>query len=185
VRSNTVLIAGVVLGLFVVSIVAGYIAGEKYFKPQPQLAPVAPVTPRSRDQAPPTMPPEPSGLATPRLAPPGPAAPAPTPPPTPGPAAVESPGPASVPTVSGPSPTARRAEPAPAGQLFVVQVGAFATRNNAEALVVRLRTDGFTPYVVIDGQLFKVRVGAFRDRALADALVVRLRAKGYPVTVIR
>jgi cell division septation protein DedD len=184
VRFNTVLAAGIVSTLFVVSIVAGYIWGEKYFKPGGRPAPVAPATPRTGDLTPPTVPPAPSDLATPRLAPPGPATPAPTLPPVPGPGAVESPGPAPVPRITEPSPPAPRAEPTLAGRLFIVQVGAFASRENADALVARLRADGFNPYLVKDRTLLKVRVGAFQDRARADELAQRLRARGYPVSVI-
>ena len=183
-RSNTLLITATVLGLFVVSIVAGYIGGEKYFQPRPRPAPVVRATPLPGDLAPPTMPPGAPGAVTPRPAPQGPAPATPTPSPVPGPAAAESPGLSPVPRVTEPSPAVPRAEPAPTERLFIVQVGAFASRENADALAARLRADGFSPYVVRDGSLLKVRVGAFRDRTLADVLVERLRAKGYPVAVI-
>jgi N-acetylmuramoyl-L-alanine amidase len=72
-----------------------------------------------------------------------------------------------------------------AGPLFRVQVGAFANRDNASALISRLRADGFTPYLVQEGRLHKVRVGAFRERPRANELVARLLAKGYAATIVR
>lgn len=199
-RSNTLLIIVVVVVLFVVSIIAGYVLGEKYLKQGAGPAPAVPGSPAGRqtptaprpgDVAPPTVPPGASGLVTPRLAPRSPATPAPMT--VPAPAAMESPGPAATPGQAPPPapqtpaslPAGPSAEPAPDGGLFIVQVGAFASRENADGLVDRLRADGFSPYVVRDGNLLKVRVGAFRDRALADALVARLRAKGYSVAVVR
>jgi N-acetylmuramoyl-L-alanine amidase len=78
-------------------------------------------------------------------------------------------------------------EPAatPAGALFRVQVGAFANRENADALMARLRDDGFAPYLVQEGRLHKVRVGAFRERPRANELVARLLARGYSATIVR
>jgi N-acetylmuramoyl-L-alanine amidase len=75
---------------------------------------------------------------------------------------------------------------APTGEtLYRVQVGAFSSRENADARVAALSADGFSGYVVHEGRLFKVRVGAFRDRARAEELAQRLRAKGYDVIIVR
>lgn len=76
-------------------------------------------------------------------------------------------------------------EATPAAALYRVQVGAFASRANAEARVEALRASGFSPYIVQESGLFKVRVGAFRDRTLAEQLAERLRAAGYDVAIIR
>lgn len=73
----------------------------------------------------------------------------------------------------------RGAPPAP---LFV-QVGAFASRDNARRLAARVEDndidDVFLDRVKVDGRLLhRVRVGPLRSVAEADALTARLRAIG-------
>ncbi|MGH2404288.1 MAG: SPOR domain-containing protein [bacterium] len=72
----------------------------------------------------------------------------------------------------------------PEGRLHRVQVGAFSSRQNADARVGTLREAGFSPYIVQDRGLFKVRVGAFRNRASAVELAERLRAKGFDAILV-
>jgi N-acetylmuramoyl-L-alanine amidase len=97
---------------------------------------------------------------------------------SPGPVPVGRPTPAATPRAVGPQPGA-------AGALYVVQVGAFASREHALERAQALRQEGFSPYIVREGGLYKVRVGAFRDRTRADDLAARVRARGYDVAVLR
>lgn len=62
-----------------------------------------------------------------------------------------------------------KAPAAPAAGGFTVQVGAFPTRTEADALVARLRSQGLSPYVVAaevqgKGLFHRVRLGRFRSR---------------------
>jgi cell division septation protein DedD len=64
-----------------------------------------------------------------------------------------------------------------------VQVGAFASRDNARALAARIEDneidDVFLDRVKVDGRLlYRVRVGPLRSVADADAMTARLRAIG-------
>lgn len=169
-------VALVLVGLFAASLVVGYIVGERYENVRLSRTPAAVITPGEQ------------AASTPQMPAPTPAIPAPTPTPSPAMTPAQTPAmtPAPTPAVLAPAaPTAPAAEATPAGPLNRVQVGAFARRENAEALVAELRTAGFTPYIVLQDGIYKVRVGAFRDRALADRLAERLRALGYDVTIIQ
>lgn len=77
----------------------------------------------------------------------------------------------------------------PAGDVrsaaFRVQVGAFRSRENAEALVRRLQEDGFQPYINFVAGMHRVRIGPFSNRADANRLAEELRAKKYDVFVTR
>lgn len=65
------------------------------------------------------------------------------------------------------------------GQLWHrVQVGDFASRADAEALLVRLRADYPDAYIVA-GNVFRIQIGSFNSRAGADEAVAALRALGY------
>jgi cell division septation protein DedD len=81
--------------------------------------------------------------------------------------------------------TARVATPAGSG--WLVQVGAFGTRANADNLVQRLLAKGYSAVVVPGGSLFRVRVGPYAERAEADRAAARLRQeeKGTQPSVIR
>lgn len=68
---------------------------------------------------------------------------------------------------------------------FRVQVGAFRSRGNAEALVRRLQEDGFQPFINYSAGMYRVRIGPFSNRADADRLAEELRAKNYDVFVTR
>ncbi|GGD92448.1 hypothetical protein GCM10011515_10230 [Tsuneonella deserti] len=68
---------------------------------------------------------------------------------------------------------ASKAEPFAKGG-FVVQVGAFANRANAERAAKAI--DGF---VSPSGKLFRVRTGPFAKRAQADATLAKVRSAGY------
>lgn len=103
----------------------------------------------------------------------------------PAPAAVKPP---AAPASNTQKPAATTAKPAPgAGSGWLVQVGAFGTRANADNLVQRLLAKGYSAVVVPGGSLFRVRVGPYAERAEADRAAARLRQeeKGTQPSVIR
>ncbi|HEV7670322.1 MAG TPA: SPOR domain-containing protein [Thermoanaerobaculia bacterium] len=73
---------------------------------------------------------------------------------------------------------------------YAVQVGAYRERLNCDAMIQKLTSRGFEPYVVEivrDGKspLYAVRVGRFGDRAAAGKAASSLRSKaGVPVVVL-
>lgn len=127
------------------------------------------------------------------------AVPSPVPPPAPKevsrpapPVSRPTPAPVSRPT---PAPVPKQPTVAPSGATkpagdvssagFRVQVGAFRSRENAEALLRRLQEDGFQPFINYAAGMYRVRIGPFSNRADADMLAEELRAKNYDVFVTR
>lgn len=104
----------------------------------------------------------------------------------PAPEPVSRPAPAPVPKQPTVAPSGATK---PAGEVssaaFRVQVGAFRSRENAEALVRRLQEDGFQPYINLVAGMHRVRIGPFSNRADAEKLAEELRAKNYNVFVTR
>lgn len=106
------------------------------------------------------------------------------------PAAAEAPEPSAPPRT--PSTKVASADPAPArpvatGTGFAVQVGSFASRENAERLARELKGKGFAATVSPGSgkkRLWRVRVGPEPDRAAAAALGARLRAQGQSGAVV-
>jgi DedD protein len=79
-----------------------------------------------------------------------------------------------------------RASAAGASGAWVVQLGSFASRDNADRLAQQVRSQGFAVSVSQSSSgrhLYRVRVGAAHDRAAAVALAARLRALGHTGTV--
>jgi len=76
---------------------------------------------------------------------------------------------------------------APGQPAWAVQLGAFSTREKAEALVARLRGNGYAAFVLeyrADGRvLHRVRVGPEQDRERAVAIAARLRKDGFQPVV--
>jgi TolA-binding protein len=68
---------------------------------------------------------------------------------------------------------------------FAVQIGAVNSQAAADQLADRLKSAGFTPYIVKDGKLFKVRTGPYADRTRAQAGAAQVRSKlgGSPFVV--
>jgi DedD protein len=99
--------------------------------------------------------------------------------------------PASSAPARGPSGAAAsgppRAAPAAAAEStaggWLVQVGTFASRANAERLAHELRSHGFKTGIFESAgkgrALYRVRVGPVPDHAAAQALATRLRAAGH------
>ena len=83
---------------------------------------------------------------------------------------------AQAPDVSTPRPAASAAASAPAP--YTVQVAAVRRRDEADAIVKRLKAKGYDAYVFVpDGDslgVFRVRIGAFKDRRQADVIAERL-----------
>ncbi len=128
-----------------------------------------------------------------------PAAPAELPPlDTPAPATAPAPAPASAASVAAAAPAAVEPEPVPvpakpaavpvpatpppatvAGGGYLVNIGSFANRANADALVARLRAQRLPvlsdQVAIASGSATRVRVGPYADRATAEA--ARLRAQ--------
>jgi cell division protein FtsN len=78
------------------------------------------------------------------------------------------------------------ATPAPTGAgsagAWMVQLGSFANRTNAEHLARQVRAQGFEVKVSQGSsgrRLYRVRVGPARDRAAATQLAQKLHASGH------
>lgn len=136
---------------------------------------------------------QPAPVAGPESAVPPPASPPPAPAQTPAAVTHDStppvtPTPAPVHPPSRPSPHgAAVAIPAVAGGAFVVQLGSFASRDNAERLAREVRARGFPVSVsqaATGRKLYRVRAGPTRDRAAAEGLAVKLRAAGHSGSVV-
>jgi DedD protein len=136
-------------------------------RPRPSAAPAsedAAVTHEATAAAPP--------LASPLTAPPA----APSPPPASAPSSLEgSPSAAAIPAA------AANANAGPQG--WVVQLGSFASRDNAERFASSLRSKGYAAFVAEfrgSGRvLFRVRVGPEQDRTRAEAIGARLAREGH------
>jgi DedD protein len=134
----------------------------------------------------------------------GPEQPAPLPP-APAPAAAATPAPPAV-QEPGSTPTQSPAAAAPAAHAgpgagaaaavqpgsaetsggYLVQLGSFGSRANAERLAKKVRAQGFAVSVSqgSSGHLYRVRVGPAHDRAAAGELAQQLRAHGHSGTIV-
>jgi DedD protein len=87
--------------------------------------------------------------------------------------------PAAVAAAPASAPAAPPAAVSPAGSRFVVNLGSYSQRGNAEALLARLRAAGMTVYseaIEVDGKpATRLRGGPFASRAEAEA--ARLQAR--------
>jgi cell division protein FtsN len=83
---------------------------------------------------------------------------------------------------------AQRAEPAASQQRFTVQVGAYKTREQAQAVQSRLAGAGYDAYIVdVDGPpgtRFRVRVGTFTSRDEARPVAERLASERKSPTYV-
>lgn len=73
------------------------------------------------------------------------------------------------------------------GYSFVIQVGAFLDKKNAQELFRQLKKKGFDSYVVEDkengSRFYKVRVGKFDGRSDAEVKREALLDKGFPARI--
>lgn len=71
---------------------------------------------------------------------------------------------------------------------WAVQLGSFASRDNAQKLVRQLKGKGYSAYVLggggSSGKLYRVRVGPAPDKAAASALASKLRTAGHTGSVV-
>jgi DedD protein len=103
--------------------------------------------------------------------------------------AATPPRPTAAPVASTPSATTKPSAPAavPKGS-FVVQLGSFGSKDNADRLVRDMTAKGFNAFVapITSGgrELYRVRVGPTRDRASAEALAAQLRRMGQTGSIV-
>jgi len=95
---------------------------------------------------------------------------------------------AAKPESPGLPPAIEQIKPAAAQQpAWAVQLGAFSSRSKADGLVAKLRSRGYSAFVLeyrAGGQLLhRVRVGPEQDRARAVAIAERLRNDGFQPVV--
>jgi DedD protein len=100
--------------------------------------------------------------------------------------AVSTPKPA--PATATPKPTPAPAVVNPARGSFVVQLGSFGSKENAERLVRDMNAKGFATFIApitTNGrELYRVRVGPTRDRASAEALAAELKRVGQSGSIV-
>ncbi|HZO24168.1 MAG TPA: SPOR domain-containing protein [Steroidobacteraceae bacterium] len=89
---------------------------------------------------------------------------------------------------SSPPHNPKPAHTSAAGTGWVVQLGVFASRENAEHLAQQMKSRGFKASVSESGgssrRLYRVRIGPAPDRASAQTLQGKLRAAGHPGTLV-
>src|SRR5688572_29013884 len=100
-------------------------------------------------------------------------------------------GSARAPPAAQTTPRADTARPVPVGaepRSFVVQLGSFGSKENAERLVRDMTAKGFATFIApitTNGrELYRVRVGPTRDRASAEALAAQLKRMGQSGSIV-
>lgn len=130
-------------------------------------------------ESPPSNPPVPNNpvAATPATLP------APVPVATPKPAA-----PAATPAAAPRADTSRTGPTNPPRGSFVVQLGSFGSKENAQRLVRDMTAKGFNTFIApitTNGrELYRVRVGPTRDRAAAEELAAQLKRIGQSGSIV-
>jgi DedD protein len=143
-------------------------------RPRPSAAPAsedAAVTHEATAAAPP--------LASPLSAPPA----SPGAQPASAPSALESP--PSAATIPAAAATAT-ANAGPQG--WIVQLGSFASRDNADKMLRQLRAQGFSVFMLSGGSgpalRYRVRIGPMADRGAAADEVAKLKSLGHTATIV-
>ena len=126
-----------------------------------------------------------------------PPAPAPAAAATPAPPAAQEPGGTPTPSPAAAAPAAHAGPGAGAAAAvqpgsaetsggYLVQLGSFGSRANAERLAKKVRAQGFAVSVSqgSSGHLYRVRVGPAHDRAAAGELAQQLRAHGHSGAIV-
>jgi len=126
-----------------------------------------------------------------------PPAPAPAAAATPAPPAAQEPGSTPTPSPAAAAPAAHAGPGAGAAAAvqpgsaetsggYLVQLGSFGSRANAERLAKKVRAQGFAVSVSqgSSGHLYRVRVGPAHDRAAAGELAQQLRAHGHSGAIV-
>jgi DedD protein len=95
---------------------------------------------------------------------------------------------AQKPVAVPPAATAAAVTPSAERGRYVVQLGSFGSRDNADRLVRDMTAKGFAAFVapIKSGarELYRVRVGPTRDRAQAEALAAQLRRVGQSGAIV-
>jgi DedD protein len=105
-------------------------------------------------------------------------------------AAATTPANAPAPAASPAAPTAAAPAPAPAAASatgWIVQIGSFASRENAERLAQHVHGLGFQVSVsrgTTGRRLYRVQVGPARDHAAAEQILSKLHAQGLKGSVL-
>jgi N-acetylmuramoyl-L-alanine amidase len=76
-------------------------------------------------------------------------------------------------------------KPSTGKSLYKVQTGAFGVKGNADALVKKLKSQGFEAFVTKDGKYYKVQTGAFSVKKNAEDLAKKLKSKGHNTYIIQ
>ncbi len=91
--------------------------------------------------------------------------------------------PAAAPAAAAPAAAPRPTVPVAGAEGWVVQLGSFASKDNAESLAKGLRAKGYRAFVSEfrgSGRvLYRVRVGPEQDRARAETIAARLAHEGH------
>jgi len=85
------------------------------------------------------------------------------------------------------APASASTTPAASGAGYVVQLGSFASRSNAQRLAQQVHGLGYTVSVsrgTTGRHLYRVRVGPARERAAAEELAAQLRTQGHAGAVV-
>ena len=115
------------------------------------------------------------------------ALPAPAPAPAPAAPSENAAPPPAAPAAPAPSPSAPAAVPGEASGAWMVQLGSFSIRANAEHLAQKLKKQGFAASVsqgTGGRHLYRVRVGPVPDHAAANQLQGKLQAAGHTGAVV-
>jgi DedD protein len=87
-----------------------------------------------------------------------------------------------------PTSAAAAAKPTTAGRAWAVQLGSFASRDNADKLLRQLRAQGFSVFMLSGGSgpslRYRVRIGPMADRGAAAQEVAKLKSLGHAATVV-
>jgi DedD protein len=87
-----------------------------------------------------------------------------------------------------PTSLATAGKPAKSGHSWAVQLGSFASRENADKLAHQLKAQGFAVYISPSGSggssRYRVRVGPMADRGAATQTVAKLKSVGHVASVV-
>ncbi len=63
--------------------------------------------------------------------------------------------------------------------LYRVQTGAYSKKENADAMLAKVKKAGFDAFITKSGGLHKIQVGAFSKKENADAMLSKIKAAGF------
>jgi DedD protein len=87
-----------------------------------------------------------------------------------------------------PTSAAAAAKPTTASSAWAVQLGSFASRDNADKLLRQLRAQGLSVFMSSGGSgpslRYRVRIGPMADRGAAAQEVAKLKSLGHAATIV-